>query len=162
MKKIFLKQKWIWLIYIIFFGGLIGQRLHAFFSIHSFVYLYYHILIIFSINQNIWPLSYIFAISSLLWGCLAVMMLLFYMLDRSIFSTSFIISVSLLRLVSDILGHSYEWMTIRSLFFQSQTLSAIAASNLILCLIPSYLAMGDAVLQSIKNKRNQPTRFNSQ
>lgn len=150
-----LKEKWMWLIYIMMFGYLIGNRAYEFFYYTQAPYLYYKILLIFSINQGHFPIFYIFAIASVLLNIAAFFFLYFYLSGFRKFSIPFISFMLIARIIIDIFGHSYEFMTIKSLYYQQQSDAWLTLINLLAWILPSYIAMGDYIAQKIKKNKKQ-------
>jgi len=152
MFKIILKQKWMWIIYLLFFCFSTGERLYAFFNTSHPAYLYHQTLVILSVHQGLWPITYILTLASLLLNTTTAILLYFYIINRKIFSFSFILFATFFRLISDIFGYSYEWNSIRALFYESSSAAILAALALVLWIIPSYLAMADYLCQKQKSQ----------
>jgi hypothetical protein len=151
MKK-FLKQKWMWLIYIVLFGALVVQRLFVFVSTTEQGFLYYKILMVMSVNSGHVPSAYLFTIASLVLNVATLIFLWFYIFNARCFSASFILTFILARIPCDLLGHSYEFNTIKALYYQSESAAISAGFHLFFWMLPSYLAMGDYVLRKLKKK----------
>jgi len=149
MIKKLLKEKWMWLLYLVLFSIFVGQRIYSFFWPKNPEYFYHQILMIFSVNQDLWPFPYLSTISSLILSIFTIGFLWFYTLNKKFFSAAFISVITIARLISDIGGYSYEWNTIQALFYQSAITSHLAAINLILWILPSYLAMGDYIVKKL-------------
>ena len=105
---------------------------------------------IFSINQGKFPLFYVMTLASFILNIVAFLFLWFYIFDSKKFSLHFISLLLIARIIVDILGHSYEFITIKSLYYQLETDATLTAINLIAWMIPSYIAMIDYIFQ--KNK----------
>lgn len=146
----FLKKKWIWVLYILMFGTIVSTRAFAFFFPSQQVNLYYKIYTIMSINMNHLPILFIFTIASLILGYFTFIFLWFYVFEKKVFSIDFVILIFFIRILCDMRGHSYEWNTVRSLYFQSPITAWNDGLLLFFLILPSYLAMTDYVVQKIK------------
>ena len=151
MRK-FLKEKWMWLVYITMFGALITGRIYVFVAPSEPAHLYYKIMMIMGVNQQHFPSAYILTIASFILSVFTLIFLWLYTFNIKKFSALFILLIIAARIVCDLLGHSYEFNTIKSLYYQSESAAWIAAANLFFWLLPSYLAMGDYVIQKIKSR----------
>lgn len=149
-----IKEKWMWLVYAAMFGALVGGRIFVFVSPSEQTYLYYKIMLIMSINQGHFPAVYVLSIASLILNTAAFIFLWFYVFDSKKFSFHFILLLLIARVYCDFLGHSYEFNTIKSLYYQSETAARIAGANLFFWILPSYLAMGDYIIKKIKQKNS--------
>ncbi|MEW5894366.1 MAG: hypothetical protein AB1650_01170 [Candidatus Omnitrophota bacterium] len=154
MKEI-LKKKWIWILYMVIFGAFSLQRAIDFFSPGETPFLYYQILMIFSINEGWVPTSYIFTIASVVLNIAMFILLWFYIFEKRFFSVSFIVLILISKIISDSLGHSFELNIIKSLFYESNILAWQVSINLFLWLLPSYLALADYIVKKMKTNRAQ-------
>jgi hypothetical protein len=152
MTKQFLQKRWLWIIYRVLFGIITVRRNCAFVLPSETFFFYNQVVMIFCINQGQWPVAYIFTSASIVFNTVIIVLLWFYAIEKHSFSISFIFFILAAKFMTDILGYSYEWNTIRALSYQSRSLAQLAAVNLILWQSPFYLAMGDYVVQKIRNE----------
>jgi len=128
---------WIWKFYFVFFSLIIARKAAGFFMPGTNTHDYYKILTAFASYFE--PLYWTNAVTVIL--NLACLVPLFLFAYRIHFLPSRVWQYLLgARLIFDILGHSYEYMVIRSFFYSSPWIGMEAVSAAIFLVAPSYWA----------------------
>lgn len=126
-----------WKIYLIIFSLFtLGSTISIFYE-NSYSYLYYNILIAF---HKSYLLSYWFAIISNIINSISLITLYLYISRTKLWNVIFWRWLFVFRVVFDLVGHAFEFKTIKSLFYSDQWLGVITISLAAAVLLPSYLA----------------------
>ncbi len=140
-----------WFVYLLFFETLLGQRAVSIFTPDQPQFFYYHVLIIMNMVAGKFPWAYVWMVLSILTNAFVLILIWLYAIRRFFFSSSFIIFFLVLKLAADIFGHSYEWVLVRSLFFQSLESGWLGLTDHVVWLIPSYIAILDYLGKKLKS-----------
>jgi len=128
---------WAWKVYAAVFAVSIIAYLASLLSPYSFLYIYYHVLIAFNDRYST---LYILAIISSVVNILNLVPLFLYVFRISWQPALIWRVLFILRVASDLAGHSYEFKTIQSMLLTDFLLGLVALFPLGSFLIPSYIA----------------------
>ena len=126
-----------WKIYLLIFSLFILANVISIFYGDSYLYLYYNILIAF---HKSYLFSYWYAIISNMLNLISLISLYLFVFRTKFLNVLFWQWVFVFRMVFDLIGHSFEFKTIRALFYNDTWIGSASIILVIAMLLPSYLA----------------------
>lgn len=149
-------HKGIWLIYYFIYISILSQKAILFFTVDSPISLYYFILYSFDVSFYIpFFLNFVQIIVNIL---ICIPLLLFILRIRFL-SPKFWQHVLIVRLILDIVGHSYAVNELQSFYFMNNRIGIIVFLATIAIYTPSYLACFlYAFRQEELLKKKKPTK----
>ena len=133
-----LEPSWMWKIYFLLYLLLTSITMTNFFSTGSQIHRYYHILIGYHI---FFLIPYFLNVCSIFLNILACIGFYFFLYKTFVLSKKFWKIIFYLRLVTDLLGRSYEVQFLTTLYFDDIYIFYILIITILLIYIPSYLAL---------------------
>lgn len=126
-----------WKIYLIIFSLLtLGSTIGIFYE-HSYSHLYYNILIAF---HKSYLLSYWLAIISNIINSISLVTLYLYVFRIKFWDAAIWKWLFVFRVIFDLVGHAFEFKTIKSLLYSDQVFGVITLLLASAVILPSYLA----------------------
>jgi len=150
--KIPLKENWMWLIYSILLGSLVIYRTVNFLNPQCLQFTYYTTFTGMCTSRNIFPSPYVFAAASLPLNAFLSIFIIFYAFRRFTFSIEFILLLLAAKLPTDLLGYSFEWVSIKAIYHHSPALAWNQGLTLFFWILPSYIALMDYTVRYRKTR----------
>ena len=129
---------WIWKIYFLAYLFFTLKTTISFFSADSEMHSYYHILIAYHPYFLILYFLNLCSIALNIFSCLAFY---FFLYDIPFLSSQFWKWIFLFRGVMDILGRSYEFKFLQSLFYDDPYIFLFVLAPILFIIVPSYIAL---------------------
>ena len=132
-----IKLDWLWLVYYLCYVSYAAGNAAAFFSPRSPSFLYYHFLIAYDLRYLV---PYCLNVLSVIFTVFTILPLVLRIIKYQVFSAGFWRSMFFARLTFDLIGHSYDYKFVKSLFYQDLYAPLYLLLAVILFLLPSYMA----------------------
>jgi len=131
------KRRWLWEVYFVYFAAVtLNQALNIFLS-STTIYRFYHILMAF--DRWLGILYYVRIVCELI-HALSLIPLFLFIFRLQWLDQNFWKWLIALRIGFDLVGHYYEYITIKSLFFSKPWMAMQLSVWLFLTILPFYYA----------------------
>ena len=137
MSKPSRKAAWFWTIYFLLFFTYNLERLKDFFSPGSDISFYYSFLCAFNVG---FFFTYVLNLAQIFINLFHALPLTLYALGLSWGSARFWQYLLASRLIFDLTGHSYEWLSVVALFKTEPRIAFLISIQFLIFYLPSYVA----------------------
>jgi hypothetical protein len=128
---------WIWILLFFVYALFISFKTYEFFVAGSPYQTYYQFLIGFNL---LFFLPYSLNVCSVTMNALSLFPFIFFLTRNFVLSPLFWKLFLLLRIILDLTGRSYEFLSIKSLFYQDLRSPLLAIGAMLAIILPSYIA----------------------
>ena len=129
-------EGWGWKIYLILFSLLILGNAISLFYEESYLYIYYNILITFDKSYLFY---YYYAVLNNVLELAVLVSLFLYVFKIRFLAPSFWQWIFVFRIVFDLVGHHFEFQTMKSLYLTDLHLALATTGIVFALMLPSYL-----------------------
>lgn len=129
-------ERWAWKIYLILYSLIVLGNMVSLFYEESYLYIYYHILIAFEKSYRFY---YWYAIIGSFVNLISLIGLFLFVFRTKFLHPYFWEWLFVFRIVFDLIGHSFEFQTMKSFFLTDLQIAGLMAAFTVGLFLPSYL-----------------------